>query len=64
MADNFVIKLFLLANKKVFAQQRNEGALEILIGLVKDGLLSLSEAAKRMNMTVEEFERQTGLKTQ
>lgn len=56
--------------EKVFAQQRDEGraegrtegAIEMLIELVKDGLLSLSDAAKRMNMTTEEFERQTGLK--
>ena len=57
--------------EKVFAQQRDEGraegkaegALEMLIGLVKDGLVSLSDAAKRMNMTTEEFEQQTGLKS-
>ena len=56
--------------EKVFAQQRDEGkaegkvegALEMLIGLVKDGLVSLSDAAKRMNMTIEEFEKKAGLK--
>ena len=36
---------------------RTEGALEILIGLVKDGLLSVNNAAVRVHMTVEEFEQ-------
>lgn len=76
MSDDSVIKSFLLANKaevkhmciteyneeKVFAQQRDEGALEMLIKLVKKNLLSLAQAAEEANMTVEEFERQTGLK--
>lgn len=60
--------------EKVFAQQREEGraegkaegrqegALEMLIGLVKDGMLSLNDAAKRVNMTVDEFKNKTGLK--
>lgn len=76
MPDDSVIKSFLLENQaevkrmciteyneeKVFAQQREEGAFEMLIGLVKDGLVSLSDAAKRMNMTIEEFEKKAGLK--
>ena len=33
-----------------------KGVLKTLFGLVKDGLLSLSVAAERANMTVEEFE--------
>ena len=60
--------------EKIFAQQREEGraegkaegrqegALEMLIGLVKDGMLSLNDAAKRVNMTVDEFKNKTGLK--
>ena len=32
-----------------------EGKLEILTNLVKDGILNMQEAAKRMNMTTEEF---------
>ena len=34
---------------------RAEGALELCIGLVKDGVLSLAEAAKRLGMTEEEL---------
>ena len=41
---------------------KSEGILETLVGLVKDGLISLAEAAKRANMTVSEFEDKTGLK--
>ena len=44
------------------AKGKNEGILETLVGLVKDGLISLAEAAKRANMTVSEFEDKTGLK--
>ena len=51
---------------KVLAAQKAEGAtegkLELLIGLVKDKLLSFSEAANRVNMSVSEFEKRTGLK--
>ena len=35
--------------------EREEGKVEILIGLVKDGILNMQEAAKRMNMTEEVF---------
>lgn len=38
---------------------RAEGIMEALVGLVKDGILSLSDAAKRANMTVSEFEEQS-----
>jgi predicted HTH domain antitoxin len=34
---------------------RQEGTLEILFSLVKDGILTLSEAAKRANMTETVF---------
>ncbi len=44
------------------SEGRTEGFLEALVGLVKDGLISLAEAAKRANMTVSEFEDKTGLK--
>ena len=44
------------------AEGRSEGILETLASLVKDGLISLAEAAKRSNMTVSEFEDKTGLK--
>ena len=39
-----------------------EGIMETLVGLVKDGILTLGDAAKRANMTVSEFEEQSGLK--
>ncbi len=46
--------------KEAFTDGREEGieigALRILIGLVKDGILSLAEAAARAQMSVEEFE--------
>ena len=38
------------------AEGKAEGALLMLAGLVKDGLLSTTEAAKRVNMTESEFE--------
>ncbi|MCM1315474.1 MAG: hypothetical protein NC040_09920 [Muribaculaceae bacterium] len=43
---------------------RIEGVLNTLVSLVKDGVLTLSDAAKRANMTVAEFELKTGLKAQ
>ncbi|MCM1524854.1 MAG: Rpn family recombination-promoting nuclease/putative transposase [Ruminococcus sp.] len=39
-----------------------KGVLKTLIGLVKDGILTIADAAKRANMTVSEFENKTGLK--
>ena len=41
---------------------KTEGMLETLVGLVKDGILTVVDAAKRANMTVAEFEAKTGLK--
>lgn len=38
------------------------GILQILIGLVQDGILTLADAAKRAKMTVSEFAEKTGLK--
>lgn len=56
--------------ERVFAQQRDEGraegrkegALEMLISLVKKGLISFTQAAEEAHMTIEEFEQQSGLK--
>ena len=39
-----------------------KGILETLVSLVKDGILTLAEAAGRYNVTVSEFEALTGLK--
>ena len=50
------------AKNEGIAEGMNKGFLEALVGLVKDGLISLAEAAKRANMTVSEFEDKTGLK--
>ena len=44
------------------ARGEARGVLKILVELVKDGILTLSDAAKRANMTVDEFENQSGLK--
>ena len=38
------------------AEGRAEGILEAIISPVKDGLISVSEGAKRANMSVAEFE--------
>ena len=40
---------------------KKDGMIEILVSLVKDKILSVSEAAKRANMTQPEFEKLTGL---
>ena len=39
-------------------EAREEGALDMLINLVKDGLLPVEKAAEKMNMTTKEFEQQ------
>ena len=44
------------------AEGRAEGMLETLVSLVKDGILSLTEAARRYNVSISEFEALTGLK--
>lgn len=44
------------------AEGEAKGFLKALIGLVKDGILTLADAAKRAGMTVEEFEAESGLK--
>lgn len=44
------------------AEGREEGVILTLTNLVKNGLLTLSQAAETANMTVSEFETKTGLK--
>ena len=44
------------------AEGRAEGMLETLVSLVKDGILSLTEAARRYNVSITEFETLTGIK--
>lgn len=78
MPDDFIIKLFLIANRaevkrmciteydesRTLAEQREEGKAEgraegflnALIELVKDGLITISDAANKANMSVAEFE--------
>ena len=36
---------------------RKEGILEILFGLVRDGILSIADAAKRAGMDANDFEK-------
>ena len=53
--------------QKEFAKERNEGRqegfLEALSGLVRDGILSIADAAKRAEMSISEFQTKTsGLK--
>ncbi len=43
------------AIEELIADGRSEGRLETLCELVRDGLLNLEEAAKRMNITPEEL---------
>lgn len=47
------------AIEEMRAEERTKGILETLVSLVKDGILTLSEAAKRANMTVEDLEKQS-----
>ena len=47
--------------ERTLAETREEGAIEMLIGLVKDGILTLSEAAKRINMPLSEFQAKAGM---
>ena len=51
------------ARREGLAQGKAQGAVEALAGLVKDGILSVSEAAKRSNMTVSAFAKQAGVGT-
>lgn len=51
-----------LGFKKGKTEGAEEGMLKTLSALVKDEILTLSDAAKRANMSVEEFEAKTGLK--
>ena len=45
------------------AEGRVEGFLKALTELVRDGILSVSDAAKRANMSSVEFEKLAGLTT-
>ena len=45
-------------------QKKKEGLVEGLAGLVKDGLLPISEAAKRAQLPVDEFKQEAGLVAQ
>ena len=47
------------AIEEMRAESEAKGILKTLVSLVKDGILTLSEAAKRANMTVEDFEKQS-----
>ena len=44
------------------AKGETKGILSTLVGLVKDKILTIPQAAQRANMTVEEFEEKSGLK--
>ena len=46
------------------AEGKEEGILSTLVSLVKDGILSFVDAAKRAGMSVSEFEAKTGLTAQ
>jgi len=40
-----------------------EGFLEALVGLVRDGILTISDDAKRVNIIVAEFEQKMSIRT-
>ena len=42
--------------------ERRAGMVEVLAGLVNDGMLSVETAAQRANMTVQEFTKKAGIK--
>ena len=44
------------AIEAMMKDSRNEGKIEALAGLVKDGLLSVQDAAARLKMSVADFE--------
>ena len=46
-----------IKGQEEYEKGEKTGILKTLIGLVKDGILTLTDAAKRANMSVEDFER-------
>lgn len=75
MPEDSILKPFLIANKaevkrmciteydeaRTISEAKEDAVLALLISLVKDGLLSLTEAAKRSNMSETEFIAKSGL---
>lgn len=49
------------AREAGLAEGRMEGTLNAFAGLVRDGVLSMAEAARRANMSLADFSAQTGL---
>lgn len=43
------------------AEGRAEGRIDTLVSLVKDGLLSLGDAAKRADLSIDEFRIKAGM---
>ena len=39
-------------------EAKNQGSIETLISLVKDGFLTIQQAADRMGMSIEKFEKE------
>lgn len=52
------------AVEDMMSESKTEGAVAVLAGLVKDGLLSIKEAAHRANMTEIAFEAEMKKLTQ
>ena len=75
LSDDSVIKPFLILNKaevkrmciteydeaRTLSEAREEGIVSAFASLVKDGILSISEAARRADMTESEFKLKAGL---
>ena len=53
-----IYEIFEEESKDVWIKEgRKEGAINILLTLVKDGIISIEEAAKRANISVSKFEK-------
>ena len=47
--------------REQYAEGRKEGKMEAFVGMVKDGLLSMKDAAKRLGMSEKEFTKIAGI---
>ncbi len=56
MRENTEVVDMCKAIEEMINDGRKEGKLEILAGLVRDGILSIQDAAIRANMTEHDFE--------
>ena len=55
--EDYAKKYALQQYQESFQEGRQEGILETIISLVHDGLLSVTKAAKRTSLSVEEIQK-------